>query len=443
MDGNKRKGVLGSVLMTLASVSALGLGGEAWGQSTVEAGAVVQGDLAAELNALKARIAELEQKQHAQTVAVMQDDAARRSEVGGGEKLLAGWGVGGVGGPVLMSADGNYTLQFWGLFQFRSVTNWSGMDNLGGLFDEESSVVSGYEIRRLRLGIKGHVISPELTYVVSAAFNRSGGSFDLDSAYVQYMFRPEWGIKFGQFKESVFREETVSSSRQLAAERSMLNEILGGGLTDWVQGVALVYEGDRVHGEFAMHDGADSDNTNFTDISSDYGFGGRVDVRLQGDWKGINDFTAIGNKEPLLVMGAGFDYTAVGDVKSLLHTVDVQYETATGLNLYAAYLGRHRDLGAGSDYDYGFMVQGGQIVHERWEPFARYAILYQDNTIGSENYFQEVTMGVNYYFLKHNAKVTVDVVILPDGSPRAVSGAGIQSGVDEQIVLRGQFQLSF
>jgi hypothetical protein len=317
------------------------------------------------------------------------------------------------------------------------------MDNLGGVFDEESSVVSGYEIRRLRLGIKGHVISPELTYVFSAAFNRSGGSFDLDSAFVQYMFRPEWGIKVGQFKESVFREENVSASKQLAAERSMLNEVLGGGLTDWVQGVALVYRGETVRGELAMHDGADSDNTNFTDISSDFGFGGRVDVLLQGDWKGIEDFTALGNKEPLLVVGAGFDYTAVGDVKSLLHTIDVQYETATGLNLYAAYLGRHRDLGLVSDYDYGFMIQGGQIVHERWEPFARYAILYQDNTIGSEHYFQEVTMGVNYYFLKHTAKVTVDVVILPDGSPRAISGAGIVSGVDEQIVLRGQFQLSF
>ena len=63
-------------------------------------------------------------------------------------------------------------------------------------------------------------------------------------------------------------------------------------------------------------------------------------------------------------------------------------------------------------------------------------------TPGDNEDFYEITAGVNYYFMKHNAKVTVDVGYLPEGSPVGITGAGIFASDDnDQFYVRGQFQL--
>src|SRR5205814_9312692 len=141
-----------------------------------------------------------------------------------------------------------------------------------------------------------------------------GANLTLENAYVQYRFRSDWSVRAGQWKDNVFHEENVRSSHQLAVDRSLVNELLGGGNTDYVQGVAMVYDkGGALRGEVSFHDGVSSGNTDFVDRSTNFGFSGRAEYAIMGGYSGYSDFTAahIGGRESedMLIVGAGFDWT--------------------------------------------------------------------------------------------------------------------------------------
>jgi len=66
----------------------------------------------------------------------------------------------------------------------------------------------------------------------------------------------------------------------------------------------------------------------------------------------------------------------------------------------------------------------------------------------TEDTFWELTGGVNYYLgpdgsYGHRAKFTIDLGILPNGSPAPVTGIGVldANNGSTEIVLRTQFQL--
>jgi hypothetical protein len=245
--------------------------------------------------------------------------------------------------------------------------------------------------------------------------------------------------------------------------------VLGGNLIDRVQGVSLIYGGTkenplRIEGTFS--DGDNSKNTDFRDTipgaagqppvySADWGAGARVEFKAFGDWANYKDFSAKGNKADLLVFGAGTSYTerdsAAG--KTLLNTADVQWENASGVGAYGAVHGNYTDLddtGAAADdnrFDWGAIAQVGYLLSNQWEIFGRYDVtILDDDFATADDTFNEFTAGVNYFLGQdgaagHRAKVTVDVVYLPDGAPSAQTGAGITAGDEDQIVFRGQFQL--
>jgi hypothetical protein len=284
------------------------------------------------------------------------------------------------------------------------------------------------------------------------------------------MFAPKWGFKAGQWKGNVFREETIVAGHQLAAERSLANERLGGGISDFVQGVAGLYRADTFRAEVAFTDGHGSANTDFKDqrgptiapsttpddrFRREYGATARGEYKLTGDWKSYEDFTALDNKASFAALGAGADYTVGGDSYWLLHTADAQIE-AGGVGAYVAYLGVLGELDGGSSfYDLGAILQAGYVIpRTRWEPFARYDFVLLDDQglrSGANDFFNEFTIGVNYYFKRHSAKFTLDFVFLPDGFPTtrrtAVVGGGSSMGAFEseveQYIMRGQFNLMF
>jgi hypothetical protein len=232
-------------------------------------------DMQQQIEALKAQIAQLQaqQAQQAQraatpaftgkdvdaTVSSVLSDADRRSQLladGGG--ITAGWMDGGFR---IRSADGNYELQPFAQFQFRHVLNIT--DGVGT--DDDTEFVDGFEVRRMKFGIRGHAISPKLGYEFRWATDRSSGNLILENAYATYAFADNMSVKVGQWKDNWTHEETVSSGRQLAVDRSLLNEMIAGGETDYVQGIALIWHGGALRGEASWHDGANSDNTNFQD----------------------------------------------------------------------------------------------------------------------------------------------------------------------------------
>ena len=131
----------------------------------------------------------------------------------------------------------------------------------------------------------------------------------------------------------------------------------------------------------------------------------------------------------------------------------MQWENAHGLGLYGAAVGVARDLGSGaaggfppdgSFYDWGVLVQGGYLVNEKWELFARYDITILDEDslpADAEDTVHEITVGTNYYFYKHNVKFTLDAVYLPNGSPNDQTVLGVLASDDDEFVLRAQIQL--
>src|SRR5690606_22534299 len=125
-----------------------------------------------------------------------------------------------------------------------------------------------------------------------------------------------------------------------------------------------------------------------------------------GDRKNYAHFTAKGNKQDLLVIGAGASYTDAG-AYALLHTVDAQYETGP-MGIYVAYVGVQHENGQ-SHYDHGYVGQIGYLVHRDWEPFFRASRTQFDDIDDS---FCEFTLGVNWYHRDHNSKFTADVTLL-------------------------------
>jgi hypothetical protein len=426
-----------------------------------------QQELLNELQALRAKVEKLEAAQTQQSnrltaaevdavVRNVLEDADQRSQLFQVQGFTAGHNKGRF---TIQSEDGNFVLQPLFQLQLRYVVNYREEDADNSI-DGNAATEDGFEVSRMKLILEGNVFSPDTKYKFQWGTNRSGGSFVLEEAYVtqKLNFAPDFFIKAGQFKDPTFHEEVVFSRRQLAVDRSLANEVLAGGQTDWVQGVGVLWddglEGLPLRGEIGYTDGPNTDNTNFVDgggspafgaDSPDFGIHGRVEYLVLGDWRDYDDFSAMNNVQDLLVVGGGAFYTQAGDSNVIFHTVDAQYEM-NKLGMYAAFYGVYSDNTAGGDsaYDVGGVAQVGYTLDKKWEPFARYSLVSLDSGgPDSDDNYHEFTAGVNYYMHGHAAKFTLDVTYLPDGVPSDQSQIGeLDPDADgEQFVFRGQFQL--
>jgi hypothetical protein len=382
-------------------------------------------------------------------------DAERRSQL----MQLEGFTAGYDNGFKLRSADGNFLMQIYTQFQFRNVTNFTDSpavfdadDDIIGFSDDEK-VQNGFEVRRMKFGFKGNAFTPDLTYNFRWETAENGGGVTLEEATVQYQFSDQMAVRAGQWKDDWTHEETTSSSRQLAADRSLLNELIGGGQTDYVQGVMLVYNpsDSAFRANVAYHDGANTDNTDWQENTGgilfvggpNFGVSGRAEFKVSGDWKSYDDFTARGNTDGVFVIGGGFDFTQGGDSDVWFHTIDAQWESAGGLSIYGAFVGAWVDSDVvDSSYNWGFLGQVGYVFDDRWEVFGRADYTrFDEDTVSGDDDFPELTAGVNYYWHGHAAKFTVDFTWLFNGAPSDLTGIGVLASDDDEFVLRAQFQL--
>lgn len=432
-------------------------------------------ELMAKIEALSAQVEQLQDKQEATTRQLSAEevdsavdrvltDAERRSEMLSMQGFTAGWNK----GFILQSDDGAFQLNPNFQFQFRFVENLidgddEGFDDIDDIdefddaFDDFESE-EGFEIRRMKFGVKGTMFTENLEYNFKWGTDRSGGALVLEDAEIFYAFADNWALHVGQFKDPVHFEETTSSSRQMAVDRSLVNELLGGGLTDRIQGVGLMYESDTVRGELVVHDGINTDNTNYTRsggnsfVQADapqWGVASRVEFVAIGDgFGGSKDFATIagnGVDGGYLVFGVGADLSDFGDEWAAIHTGDVLYKSGEGANtfsLFGAYYGIYTDTQDDSGYSWGLEAQGAYAFTEKLDAFLRAGFINGDDKGFFDDDYLEFTIGTNYYFVNHAAKVTIDATYLPDGSPVGNSGIGVV-GADEQdqIIFRGQFQL--
>lgn len=421
-----------------------------------------------QIDALQAQVQQLQGQQQSistkavdDTVARVLNDADRRSQLLQMEGFTAGWNNGRF---AVMSADGNSSIMPYLQLQFRSTTNI----DTGGTDDNSEN---GFSLPRVKLGFDGTIFSKNLSYYFrwNSGDSDGGGSgaLNLEQAWLRYMFADQMGFRVGQFVDPVFHEQLVNSDRQLAADRSLMNTIITGADESYTQGATFIWMPDpRVNIEIGFTDGVNTGNTSFRDFPTgptNFGFAGRAEFAVFGNADNSRDFTAMGNKEDSLVIGVGADWTQIGDTDNILHTVDAQWEGADGrLGLYGAFVGQFIRNGTGTGitgvtggaagtnndtYNWGLLLQAGYMLDNNWELFGRYDYTHTDDKIAiggtgtTEDAFHEATVGVNYYFHGHNAKVTVDVSWLFNGAPTGASNLGILNSDDDEFVIRGQFQL--
>ena len=381
---------------------------------------------------------------------VLADADTRASLLQGG--LTAGYGKHFFVG----SDDGNFLLEHAMKLQTRFVYNRRNEDTPS---DDEDRW--GFEQRRMELYLKGHIISPDLTYKVKIAANRSGGSVRLDDAVIGYRLNDSWKIDVGQFKVPFLREFLVSSGRQQAVERSYVNHVFNANRS---QGVQLNYTDENWSLKAMVHDGSGQKNTSFASDRTDVALSGRAELRLAGEWSQFKDFASWPDEDLGVLLGAAVDYevgeTGFGtDTADLLkYTIDVSAEFG-GWNLYGALIGQHVDDNGSASFadadQFGFLVQGGVfIIPDTLDVFARYEYLDLDGgvfdvksgsmTATADDEINIITIGTNYYFKKHMLKLSADVVWVLDPLPESDTGAGLLSSSDgDQLAIRFQWQLYF
>jgi hypothetical protein len=417
--------------------------------------------LVQQLEELQRRVAQLEANLQAaqalpstvdvdQTLERVLRDAEQRSKLlAENGALTAGFDQGRF---FIRSDDGNWLLVPGLVFQARYVANYNG---------ETEDTQTGFEVRRMRLIFEGNALTPDLIYKFQWESNNTNGNVFLQDAWVRYKFADQWRVEAGQFKDGIHHEEAMPDQFQLTADRSFINALIGGGNIDRIQGVMLMYD-DAEHWRVNLvaHDGYNTKNTNYTDsgggsafvavVDPDYGVSARVEYQAKGTAKQYDDFTALGNKQELLVFGAGANWSQGGDSSVLFHTADAQWENTSGLGVYGALLGMCREIGEdspipeGSYYDWGGLVQAGYLIGARFEVFGRYEYISVDDdalTVTDEDTLHEITAGANYFFSGHKLRMTIDLSWLPNGSPIALPLLGILAGDEDQLVLRVQAQL--
>lgn len=440
------------------------------------------------------------------------DSASRAALQSSGS--TAGWDK--ASGFFLTSADGNFLLRIRGQLQIRFALSDrdrgdGAPESFSGLTGSESW---GWEIRRARLWFTGHIIDPSWQYELQPAFDRAGGAGGgtLENAWVRkemQAFGGKLGVRVGQYKAPFNKEELVASSRQLTVERSLVSELF---TPKWVQGLEFVqtwdafkltgYYGERLRALGTLpNDGfypalgyLDSRNQpTYAVPQVDYALAGRAEWKLFGNWKELDDLSAVPGGSDGLLLGfaamaqnyrgipgeaAGPDGTTYWQSSSMWGiTADILADLGTVNFLTAGYFRQvffANDLptrtGTSNHMNqWGFTAQAGIWVSDSVEPYVRWEVGNTDTNqfrtvVNSDMYSPAVdgeranvvTIGANWYpegSRNRNIKVTGDVgfslapvVDFANGGANWLPalepayGGNFASG---QIVTRLQLQLLF
>lgn len=433
-------------------------------------------------------------------VANMMADAETRSSM-----MMQGGGGGYDDGFYLADSSGNFRLNIRGLIQFRYIVDFQDDNRV-----DDSDFQSGFQTARTRLGFDGHVIDPNLFYNVEILAERygggvmengdNGGTFRLQRAYVGYRWDSGFHMKWGQFRLQFMREENVLPEYQLAADRSLTNDVFAQGD---VQGVELGWSHEDFRIFAAFTDGMNTANTDVNDNiqingiydpitgdiqaftpsigarlkdERDIALSARAEIRFAGSWEQFEDFTSMPDSEFGFMLGAAvyYEYTdadRVGGIASNVDAGEMQYFSWTvdvslegdGWSLFGAVVGGYTSwagltdnnvANTTSDFepnDYGIVVQGSIFIPETdWEFFARYDVtLFDDDDrgLGDADTFQTVTFGVNWYWSGHAAKFTLQGEwFIDDDNPiflNNTQAAYLGSGEENEFSILAQFQLLF
>jgi phosphate-selective porin len=384
-------------------------------------------------------------------VSEMMADAEARSS------LLAG-GDAGHDGKFFIAGDG-FRLNIGGGIQSRYIMDFRDDSN-------SDDFSNGFQIPRTRLNFSG-TVNKDWAFSVEGEFDTTSeggsGSFKLIEALFGYNFANGWGLYMGELKPPIIREDATSEFKQLAVERAPSTDFMR---HDRVKAIWVQHQAENWRTWLTFNSGANTDNTDFNaSNNADYAFSARFELLFAGKWEQFADFTSPKGSDFGCMLGLAAHYQGEHntpnptdvDTKVFLYTADLGVE-GDGWNLFGSFIGRNIDqnaLASASDQsfnDFSFVLQGGLMVSDRWEIFARYDALIVDSDRNfNSDYMSWITGGVNCYIAGHAAKFTADAVYsvdetLPDVS--ALGGfattQGLQGDTTEgELAIRLQMQLMF
>jgi len=353
--------------------------------------------------------------------AIVQDtlaDADTRASLQG-DGATGGWNK----GFFLASPDGSFRMNIKGQIQVRWAYDYrerpsSASDAWTGADSENTW---GWEIRRAKIAFTGYVVDPSWEYEFQPIWNRNGGSSGggtIENMYIRKTFSSFGGataIRVGQYKVPFNKEELVSSSRQLAAERSLVSDVFTGKFS---QGIELTqtwdslrltgFYGDRMRANSTIVNTSAGQSGNVLEsansqaysatFQTDYAVAARADWKAFGTWKQLDDLTSVVGEEWGLGVGAavmaqnfrGVPATSTVSGVTFLNpssmwglTGDVTADFG-GLSLFVSGIYRQVQLGSdavtrsGSRNDtldqWGAVAQVGFFASDDLEPFVRYEI---------------------------------------------------------------------
>jgi hypothetical protein len=372
----------------------------------------------------------------------------------------------------LSNPEDTFYLEFAGHVQFRYI--WNNRSNSGGDDDQQ-----GFQFRRAKFKPEGYVTYGDrrINFDISLAGDRDSNDTFFEDYTVSTELFNNVSIKGGRWKQPFALQNLRSSSRQLAVERSLVNETFN---VDRSEGVMLSYEGERFRVFGSLNNGANATFSDFDNArnNTDFAVTGRGEVLLAGDWGQVEDDSSSWTGEgtgALVGAGAHWQEGTTGNFQPnnnfLLWTADATFESA-GFGVTAAAYGRHTDnenTTVNPDTDnYGAYIEGGyMVVPDTIEPFARYEWIRTDdnvNTVQNGTIDEDtnlITAGVNWYQAKHDSKFTLDVVYALDplgaglggtttnfgtATSPVSTGLGLLNdgvGEDGQVAVRAQYQLKW
>ncbi len=383
--------------------------------------------------------------------------------------LQSGATAGYDGGFFIRSGDGKYLLKLNGQLQVRYI--WNNRDGGGSSIDEDQF---GFQVRRAKLQGKGHIGDPKIGYTFSLAGDRDESGKDddgdpedfggviVEDYYLNYTFDNGWMVQAGRWKQPFARENIMSSSRQMAVERGLVLEMFN---VDRSEGIMAQYKGDNIQFAASFNDGIDAQGSDFDTGNNmvDYGITARFDYMAMGEWDQMKDYASWSGEPQALFLGAAVHYQLgesdtprLDDTSVLLLTGDVLYEN-DGLSLSGAVYYSDIDLDVMDFQHWGAQAQIAYNIDDEFEPFFRYEFIALDDAVPGlvDDEINLITLGLNWYQKKHNAKFTVDVVFVLDHiDDDAASytmldpstGLGLLDDTgdeDGQFAFRAQYQLAF
>lgn len=336
-------------------------------------------------------------------------------------------------GATLASGDGSFELNLRGRIQTRFT--------LGAAVDSAEAPETDFQVRRMRLVFQGHAVHRDLQYYIQLGLSNRDMESDLRiplrDAYVTWARWPWLQVRAGQMKVPFDRQRVVSSSALQFVDRSIVTSELNLDRDVGVQFYSrdLFGLGDRIGYQLGIF-GGDGRNR----VSGEHGLlwvarlefkpFGRFDDYVEGDLER--------HARPRLSVGLGFAFnentnraqSTLGGVYTFggfdyLHgEFDLAFKWR-GLSLLgqamlrradAAY--RERVAGGTTTREFsrnffGWFVQAGYLLHERFEVVARYGdlrptVLDEAMVDRAQRRRREAGGGLNLYFVGHALKLQAD-----------------------------------